>query len=70
MGAFLFLKKDYLFSERGEGRERGRETSISHAPNWGPGRNPGMCPDWELNQRPFSSQANAPPLSHTSQSYG
>ena len=20
--------------------------------------NPGMCPDWELNQRPFSSQAH------------
>ena len=22
-------------------------------------RNPGMCPDWELNQRPFDSQASA-----------
>ena len=21
--------------------------------------NPGMCPDWELNQQPFGSQANA-----------
>ena len=21
--------------------------------------NPGMCPDWELNQRPFGSQASA-----------
>ena len=20
-------------------------------------RNPGMCPDWELNQQPFGSQA-------------
>ena len=23
--------------------------------------NPGMCPDWELNQRPFGSQANTLP---------
>ena len=22
--------------------------------------NPGMCPDWELNQRPFGSQASTP----------
>ena len=22
-------------------------------------RNPGVCPDWELNQQPFSSQAGA-----------
>ena len=29
--------------------------------------NPGMCPDWESNQRPFDLQANAQPLSHTSQ---
>ena len=28
-------------------------------PYWGPdlARNPGMCPDWELNQQPFGSQA-------------
>ena len=23
--------------------------------------NPGMCPDWELNQRPFASQAGTQP---------
>ena len=23
--------------------------------------NPGMCPDWELNQQPFSSQAGTQP---------
>ena len=26
------------------------------APTGGRGRNPGMCPDWELNRRPFDSQ--------------
>ena len=51
----------YLFLERGEGREKERrETSVCgcllHAPK---ARNPGMCPDWELNQRPFDSQAGS-----------
>ena len=33
--------------------------------------NPGMCPDWELNWRPFDSQVGALSgvLSHTSQGY-
>ena len=32
----------------------------SHAPPTGdPAHNPGMCPDWESNQRPFGSQAGA-----------
>ena len=31
---------------------------VSHVPPTGdPAHNPGMCPDWESNQRPFSSQA-------------
>ena len=30
-------------------------------------RNPGMCPDWELNLQLFGSQAVLNPLSHTSQ---
>ena len=54
----------HLFLERREGREREREGGkhryvretligcLSHAP-W-PGHNPGMCPDWESNQRPFT----------------
>ena len=32
---------------------------LLHAPYWGPGRNPGMCPDWESNQRPFGLQVGA-----------
>ena len=38
----------YLFLERGEGRERGRETSmcgcLSRAPYWGPGPQPRHVP--------------------------
>ena len=43
----------YLFLEQGEGREKERERSINV---WLP-LNPGMCPDWELNWRPFGLQA-------------
>ena len=28
-------------------------------PHHGPACNPGMCPDWELNQQPFGSLAGA-----------
>ena len=30
-------------------------------------RNPGMCPDWELNLRPFAFQPMLNPLSYISQ---
>ena len=36
-------------------------------PNEDLAHNPGMCPDWELNQQPFDLQARTQPLSHTSQ---
>ena len=53
-----------FFSERGEGREKVRERNISvweilwsvasHMPStWDLAHNPGMHPDWELNQQPF-----------------
>ena len=49
-----FLKKIYLFLERGEGRKKERETSVcgclSAPPTGDLACNPGMCPDWELNQ--------------------
>ena len=32
---------------------------LSHAPTGDLAHNPGMCPDWELNQRPFGSHAVA-----------
>ena len=69
----LFFKYSiYLFLERGKEREReGEEHQFvvaSHAPPTGDlVHNPGMCPDWELNQQPFGSQAHAQSLSYTSQ---
>ena len=60
------LKKIYLFIFREWGMEGEREGEkhqcvvASHAPPTGDlTRNPGMCPDQELNQRPFGSQAGA-----------
>ena len=39
-----------------------RETSmygcLLYTPYWGPGRNPGMCLDWESNPLLLGSQAN------------
>ena len=51
----------YLFLERRERREKEGEKHecvvASHAPLTGDlACNPGMCPDWELNQQPFGSQ--------------
>ena len=60
-----FLKVLLIFRERGRERKREGEKhrlSASHVP---PTRdlacNPGMCPDQESNQRPFSSQAGTQP---------
>ena len=57
----------YLFLEREEGSEKEGKKFLcvrniglvaSHVPpNEGLAHNPGMCPDWELNPRPFGSQA-------------
>ena len=59
-----FLKRLYLFILRQRGRVGEREGEkpqcvvASHTPPTGdPAYNPGMCPDWESNRRPFSSQA-------------
>ena len=71
---FFLLNKEfiYLFLERGrEGEREGEKHQCvvaSHAPAIGDlDRNPGMCPDWESNQRSFGSQAHTQStLSHTS----
>ena len=63
---FFFLRF-YLFLERArEGEREGEKEAsmcgcLSCAPYWGPGlaSNPGMCPDWESNQKPFGLQAPA-----------
>ena len=66
----IFFMILFIFLERGEGRERGRETSmcgcLSLAPNWGPGPNPGMCPDWEPAILQFAGLV-LNPLSHSGQ---
>ena len=54
----------YLFLERGrEGERKGEKHQCvvaSHMPSTGDlACNPGTCPDWELNQQPFDSQAGA-----------
>ena len=46
---FIFILK-ILFIFRGEGREKESKRNIEVC-------NPDMCPDWELNQWSFSSQA-------------
>ena len=63
---FFFVKISFiLFLDRGEGREKEGEKHqcvvASHTPpTGGLAHNPGMCPDWESNQRPFGSQAGTP----------
>ena len=70
------FKKKKLYLERGEGREKESEKEKHQcviASHVAPTRdldlacNPGMCPDWEWNWRPFGSQPMLSPLSHTSQ---
>ena len=61
---FFFWDFIYLFLERGEGGEKGRETSMcgcpSHTPYWEPGLQPrNSNPDWESNKWPFASQSSA-----------
>ena len=54
----------FIFRERGREGEREREKHQCMVASLMPpagdlARNPGMCADWELNQRPFGSQASA-----------
>ena len=55
---YLFLKILFSFLERGEGRKKERERNIDVWEKYQSvaSHNPGMCPDWELNQPPFGSQ--------------
>ena len=48
-----------LLSEKEEEREKERERNINvwEIATGDLARNPGMCPDWESNGRPFGSQA-------------
>ena len=62
---FFFKILFFLFLERGEGKKKERERNISVwlpfacPPTGDQACNPGMYPNWELNWRPFGSQACA-----------
>ena len=62
----IFKDFTYLFLERGEGREKERERNINvwlplmWPPTGHLAHNPGMCPDSELNRRPFGLQVSTP----------
>ena len=50
----------YLLREEGKEKEGEKHQCVvaSHVPPTGDlAHNPGMCPDWKLNQRPFGSRA-------------
>ena len=48
----------YLLLEKGEVIEKEKETNITvWLPTGDLAHNPGMCPDWEMNQQPFCLQA-------------
>ena len=73
---YRYFLKDFLNLFFGEGkgeRKRGEKHQCvvaSHAPRTGDlACNPGICPDWESNWRPFDSQAGTQPLSHISQGF-
>ena len=65
--SFLKILFIYLFSKRGGGREKERErnSNVWLPLTWPPAgnvvHNPGICPDWELNQGPFGSQTCTQP---------
>ena len=57
-----FFSRFYLFLEKGEGREKDGEkhqcvVASRVIPTGDLACNPGMCPDWESNQRSFGLQA-------------
>ena len=61
-----------MFRERGrEGEREGEKDQCVVAFHVAPTRNlacnPGMCPDWESNQRPFGLQPELNPLHYTYQ---
>ena len=60
---FLFFEDFIYFQREGKGRryrEKHQCVVASHMPPIEEGAgNPGLCSDWELNWRPFGSQAHA-----------
>ena len=53
----LFFFKDFIYRQRGREGEKHQHVVASRVPPTGDlVHNPGMCPDWDLNQRPCGSQ--------------
>ena len=68
----MFLKILFIFRERRkEGEREGEEHQCVLAscepPTGALAHIPGMCPDWEKNQRPLVQRPAFHPMSHTSQ---
>ena len=67
----LFIYVFIFREKRKEGERKGEKHQCVIASHVAPigdlAHNPGMCPDWELNQRPFGSQSVLSPLSYTRQ---
>ena len=65
LNIYIYIKdliNSFVFRLRGKEKEREKQQCVvaSRVPPTGNlARNPGMCPDWEQNQRPFGSQAGA-----------
>ena len=55
--------------ERGEGETHQCVVASHMAPTGDLAHNPGMCLDWESNQRPFGSQPALNPQSYSSQDW-
>ena len=60
---YFILKISFISRERGREGEREGEKHPRVVASWAPttgdlAHNPGMCPDWDLNWRPFGLQAS------------
>ena len=69
---YIYIYTHIYFRARGREGEREKHQCVvaSHMASTGDiAHNPGMCPDWESNQRHFGSQLVLKPLSYTSQDF-
>ena len=63
----VMLTFSFKIGKEGEKHQCVRETTVgclSHAPTGHPACKPGMCPDWESNWWPLSSQASTQSTEH------
>ena len=60
---FFFFLRFYLFLERGKGEREKHQCVVASCtlPTGDLARNRGVCPNWELNRRPFASPSYTQP---------